>query len=716
MPKTGKKICGLCGRKVIFGKSSATKFRITEKLQQLIKQFANKSFDMFDPRFPSSLCGTCRITLCEHEKGNFKRQLPKMLNFHDIRLPKSTRTRNDECNCYICLTGRFIGHEEVEKGRGHTKNIERTIIDESNGLFGSSSQQQLPVLTSIRNQKANEKCSKLCICTFCFHEIGKGKRHSCTLNDARINVMGVIERLPEKQQQQVVTGTLKKFSDNKPGHNYQNVSLKLATGGSTTRVVLNPKASKNVLFSSEHLDNYQVNSGASSHQMKKFTNFLRCQAGKNSVPPHYSQHLSEMSKSLTLFYKTSIKEFDMEGLLAAVLEKREQIGVPTVKVMADGGQGFFKICITILPENYSPDLDRGLENTELIQEDGEGNDQGEIKSQRSLYVNGGSIGKKGKLTSVNRLIMLCIVPQVKETYENVQLMFRLTNLNAISFKFVSDFKLILLINGQQTATATYPCPYCFITLNDLRYDMTVKETYGDLKRSYAKFCFEGKNKKLAKECHSTINLPLFEEADDMYVIEKCIIPELHLLQGFVNHLFWDGLVPLLGRDRALLWPKKLSLIAKNYHGDIFEGNACRKLLKKSDILTDPEIIKNVGVLSVIPFISSFKIMNKIVEKCFMTGKVASGYDYEADINMLAKCFKATGVSETLKIHVIIHHLQDSINFLKNNGLGLWSEQAGESVHRNFLIYWNRYKINRLDDPRYIVNLKKAVVEFSSHHL
>ncbi|CAH0560389.1 unnamed protein product [Brassicogethes aeneus] len=90
----------------------------------------------------------------------------------------------------------------------------------------------------------------------------------------------------------------------------------------------------------------------------------------------------------------------------------EQIGVPTVKVMAEGGQGFFKICITILPENYSLDLDKGLENTELIQEEGEGNDQVEIKSQRSLHVNGGSIGKKGKLTSVNRLIMLCIVPQV----------------------------------------------------------------------------------------------------------------------------------------------------------------------------------------------------------------------------------------------------------------------------------------------------------------
>ena len=31
-----------------------------------------------------------------------------------------------------------------------------------------------------------------------------------------------------------------------------------------------------------------------------------------------------------------------------------------------------------------------------------------------------------------------------------------------------------------------------------------------------------------------------DEDDDMYVIQKCVPPELHLLQGFVNHLFWDG--------------------------------------------------------------------------------------------------------------------------------------------------------------------------------
>ena len=64
------------------------------------------------------------------------------------------------------------------------------------------------------------------------------------------------------------------------------------------------------------------------------------------------------------------------------------------------------------------------------------------------------------------------------------------------------------------------------------------------------------------ENRSTIHSPLLED-DNVLIIEKCPIPELHVLQGFVNHLFWNGLVPLLTKAKALLWPKKLNIIAKN---------------------------------------------------------------------------------------------------------------------------------------------------------
>ena len=191
--------------------------------------------------------------------------------------------------------------------------------------------------------------------------------------------------------------------------------------------------------------------------------------------------------------------------------------------------------------------------------------------------------------------MLCLVPDIKETYENIKIIFSLINLNSIPFKFVSDFKLLLIVNGQQTATSSFPCPFCFISLKELRItdetqvyldyintvttenqngdvlinDSKTLKTYGDLKHDFSRFCDDGKKRLNAKFYHSTINKPLFEEDDELCIIQKCVIPELHVLQGFVNHMFWDGLVPLLGREKALLWPKKnkLHYLQKRYHGN-----------------------------------------------------------------------------------------------------------------------------------------------------
>lgn len=190
------------------------------------------------------------------------------------------------------------------------------------------------------------------------------------------------------------------------------------------------------------------------------------------------------------------------------------------------------------------------------------------------------IGKKAKLTSVNRLLILCIVPNIKETYDNIKTLFGLININKTSFKFVLDFKIMLIVNGQQTATAMYPCPYCFVSLKSLRSSATTTnadvqnvineedivvpnadnqglKTFGNFRNDYTSFCLLGKIKKHAKECHSTINPPLFNEDDNIYIIQKCVIPELHILQGCVNHLFWNGLVPLVGRQKALIWPRKI---------------------------------------------------------------------------------------------------------------------------------------------------------------
>lgn len=107
-------------------------------------------------------------------------------------------------------------------------------------------------------------------------------------------------------------------------------------------------------------------------------------------------------------------------------------------------------------------------------------------------------------------------------------------------------------------------------------------------------------------------------------------------------------------------------------------------------------------------------MNKVVDSCFSTKNVSQ--DLNKYTEELKKTFRKTNVSESLKIHVVLHHLTNCLHFIKNDGLGIWSEQAGESIHREFLIFWNRYKISSVENPQYGSHLKKAVVEFSSKHI
>lgn len=199
------------------------------------------------------------------------------------------------------------------------------------------------------------------------------------------------------------------------------------TAGRKTRLVLNPDVRKEVIFTAEGLENYQVNTRSSLNDMKKLSNFLRSYAGKKSVPTSITNHLSRTSKKLQDLYKEGIFEFDTEKstqkaeravvwadaseLLETIFIQRNIIGNYLVKVMADGGQGFCKISMTVLPENYSElEFTTSHDSDTYLQ-----------PKRRKLYSEGGSVANKGKLTSVNRLIMLCSVPNIKETYAKTSL-------------------------------------------------------------------------------------------------------------------------------------------------------------------------------------------------------------------------------------------------------------------------------------------------------
>lgn len=526
-----KKVCAPCGKKIKCRGKPISTFLINDKQVKLIQKYLCYDFNLNKNIYPLSVCGSCRLTLQEHEKGQIRRRLLPMRNYKDLILLKETRNQSKSCNCYICLTARETKHQKIEKGRGHKRKFDDKI------LVGINASSDVTSFSKTKKEKYQDKSNIYKICSDCYQVVGKGIQRKCGSSTKTMdNILStILEKLPERQHEQLTAKLihLKLQNVNSDPQNSKTSSMKLQTLGRSMTIDVNPKH-KQVFFSKEKLDNYQVNTFSSLNQMKKLTNFLRCSAGKKSVPVNYYSHASQKGKTLKDLYKTGYFEFDLskkinkeesstekdgkqqklvktdlkekrpvvwadaEELLDAVICHRQFVGDLDIKITADDGGGFFKISMSVSSRK------------DTQEEFGDDNDYIPEK-RRKTYQEGGSTSHQAKFTSVKKLILLAIVPQIKESYDNLKVLFELTQLNNIPFKFAADLKLLLIINGQQTASATCPCPYCFVKLYDLKncqdetddngLESTVTnnlKNYGDLKKDFEKYSSFGNLKKKRK--------------------------------------------------------------------------------------------------------------------------------------------------------------------------------------------------------------------------
>ena len=719
-----RKVCAPCGKKITVKTIRST----TPKNVELIVRFINPDFDVENPCYPSGLCETCRKYLSVADKTGDISKLPKMLNYEDMYLLRATRADEKTCSCNICLTA---------KSQRQNKRINSDCIERDTGLIASDDVDKLPNKEVVKKIKTTVD-----ICIKCKQEIGKGRNHRCTDAQASGNLVSHIKTIPTKQQEQVTTSMIKSQIQEQGS---LNNTVTLSTKGLKARVTLNPSLSTHVVkFSHEALNNLQTYlNNISNKHMKNIAKWLRVHGGRDSVEPGYANTVTKVGQKLADLYKLEYHNFegkegikvkrpvvyaDAEELVATVTDARGYLGVVFVKVMADGGQGFLKICVTVLPENYNPDLDRASteEDDELVAElDGNQGSSG----KRSTYKEGGGIGTF-KLTSVKRLLIIAVVPDCKETHANMSILFDITKLNRISFLFVADGKLLLICLGCQTSSASYPCPYCLIPLReitasvdvtgeDLTEDLWEERTFGKLEASHNIYTtIYDSDRKLAKNCFSTVEASLLEEDADVRVLYKCPTEELHEMLGFVNHTYWDGYVKVVGgRTQALKFPQKINAVAKEYHGVQFEGKACRDMLKQAHKMLDKDVLGDTCPILVQPYVRAYQAMDKLVDHCFGTKLVDQ--DKAVDqLKELVVAYMGLEISVTPKMHVLFYHLLPSLlnPVLQGRGLGVVSGQAGESIHQEFKIFWAKYKINSMDSPLYGDHLLHAVVEFSSKHL
>ena len=179
----------------------------------------------------------------------------------------------------------------------------------------------------------------------------------------------IVENLPCQNLEHLTSDLikLKLAKENISYENKKNVRVSLSTLGKSLEIAVKPEEKK-VFFDEKKLDNYQVNVDESLNGMKKLTNFIRSSAGQDSVSPNYYEHMHKKGNILKPLYKNGVYKFDVEkqdkkedrpvvwadaeSLVDKVVKERQLIGNYQIKLMADGGQNFFKISTSIIPESY----------------------------------------------------------------------------------------------------------------------------------------------------------------------------------------------------------------------------------------------------------------------------------------------------------------------------------------------------------------------------
>jgi hypothetical protein len=187
------------------------------------------------------------------------------------------------------------------------------------------------------------------------------------------------------------------------------------------------------------------------------------------------------------------------------------------------------------------------------------------------------------------------------------------------------------------------------------------------------------------------------------------IPLLHILLGICNKTFSELVKSV---PEANEWPKKLSLRRENYHGNVFEGNECSKLLKNTFILEDILINSkkyDAGKHFLFVFNSFKEVLNSLHESL-------------VDVNCLKRkiedfkiAWKGSGMSVTTKVHIVFEHLVDFVILKECKNIGRFCEQSHESAHAEFDKTWRKYIVKEISNKHFKDRLLKSVIDYNSSH-
>ena len=677
---------------------------ISQEQRHLIQTHVYLDYSRFQNVLPGSLCSTCRLKL--QSQGSTKpARLPPSLNFEQMAqdlsaLGPETRSGARECNCKLCLISSSRAHKGVlpchpygppspQQTQGMHVRLGRPTISEA----GSPPFSQLPQVL--------QKCQK------CNSQVAKGRPHLCSDSSKKQNYK---EDISPRSKEHIASSVLKEKFAEAASLGSKVVSLshgqgpplkvQAAVGSGSVRRELQfgPVSTDTLLSMKEQLNLSKTQTEAVGKVLRHGS------SSKKTVQSGLREVLYSKGKTVSDHFKGETKTFlfqqgqssqevsrhvvlcnSLPNFLTHVCLLRERPGTRhEIKLGVDGGGGSLKICanIEVSQEKEQSDAERSQMQSP------------EKKKQ--------AISHRFKDSGVKRLMILGIVEDVQESYNNLKVMFDALDIESIHFTLAADFKCANILAGIQSHSSTFPCIYCEGTSPWKKGGK--RRTLGSIRALSQAFQNSGQPWNKAKNYKNCVNLPLIPGEDEEFLLDLVPPPELHIMLGVVNKLL-DELNTLWGNNRAYAWSHAKLICRENYHGGTLEGNACVKLLQKA-----PELVRDLPN-HLKDFAWALNAFDLVRKSCF--GQELHP-DYKEKISKFQERYIALNISVTPKLHVLFSHVPEFCQKV-GKGLGSFSEQASESVHSDFNLTWQRYR-RQMNHPQYQDCFLRAVVDYNSFHV
>ena len=584
-------------------------------------------------------------------------------------------------NCQICQVAKYtpIGKKKISR-------LEKPRVAPDGG----------PIVTTLK------KSSPRKICPTCKAEVSAGKTHLCTAKAAKRNIVEMISQQSPTGQEQILSASLKTLVNEKgeePGEEFRLTGIQ--GGNSLSVTVGKPKKADVQLITPQFMASLQKRLDCSQRKLLMIARDYKKQGVKFEA--HIREDLEKLSKSLDEFYTVESFEFeetvgkgrsarkikvvkdlvflkDPAAFVDHIVEERglerDQV---MVRVGLDGGQGSFKVVVSIFETGFDP----------------------EISFSKSE-------GPGSRLTGSQRILVMALAEDLPESYENMRIIVEVLKLNDLQCCIASDLKLINALLGISSHSGKFSCCYC---TGEMKLECGELRTFGSLAKRSAEFVSKGSKLKDMKRFKNVIHPSLLKGEPGSNVLSAVPPPELHLLMGAVN---W-ALVQLYEvMDEQLLREKMRTkgISIRGYQGGGLDGVNSNLFLKHLDYLLEgassgAEPIKEILAALV-----------KVKNSCFSVDLYPS---YKEDIRqfreaaaaMIAHAKEVRGkvLRPTWKVHILACHVEPFLEE-KQVGLGVFCEQTTEAAHCVMKPTVQRFK-RKADHLLHEPRLKRGCVDFSS---